>query len=207
MVRRAEAGVVLIEAFMYRLHPSWVACASSWRRPDRAAERRPQLVRLLQRRPGQHPQHRRVRWRRAVRHRLLLRSTSRGCCSVASRSRAGVARARPGPGVDTLTSGILAFDTGIASFTVSTRTETDQRVHIYGTTWPDLARNPVQHPARPADRGLVTAGGDPPVAPATEVLTSRPPISTPPKLRNSPPPCSTAGPSSSRPPTPSRTCA
>ena len=30
----------------------------------------------------------------------------------------------------------------------------DQRVHIYGTTGPDLDRHPVQHPARPPDPDL-----------------------------------------------------
>ena len=40
--------------------------------PDRAAAGRGQLVLLLQRRSGQHPQRARVRRRRAVRHRLLL---------------------------------------------------------------------------------------------------------------------------------------
>ena len=39
-----------------------------------------------------------------------------------------------GRGVDVLTSGILEFEDGIATFTCSTRTETDQRVHIYGTS-------------------------------------------------------------------------
>ena len=37
----------------------------------------------------------------------------------------------------------------------------------------DHGPHPVQHPARPPDRVLLTAGGDPPVAPATEVLTLR----------------------------------
>ena len=42
-------------------------------RPDRAAARRPELVLVLQRRPGEHPEPARGRRRRAVRHRLLLR--------------------------------------------------------------------------------------------------------------------------------------
>ena len=91
-----------------------------------------------------------------------------------------------------LTSAILDFDGGVATFTCSTRVETDQRVHVYGTDGPGLDRHPVQHPARSADaRSAFTAGGDPPVAPATETLTfatadpytveaerSRPPSST-----------------------------
>ena len=70
----AAEGVRLMEAFMYRLHPSWVAVRELVDvRPDRPADGRPELVLVLQRRPGQHPQHPRRRRRRAVRHRLLQR--------------------------------------------------------------------------------------------------------------------------------------
>ena len=36
-------------------------------------------------------------------------------------------------GVDVLTSAVLEFGRGVAAFTVTTRAETDQRVHVYGT--------------------------------------------------------------------------
>jgi predicted dehydrogenase len=49
-----------------------------------------------------------------------------------SRVRGAVIR-DPQLGVDVVTSGILEFGPGMATFTCSTRTETDQRVHIYGT--------------------------------------------------------------------------
>ena len=75
MIAVCEAeGVRLMEAFMYRLHPSWVAV-----RELVAAGRIGRLTAvhswfsLLQRRPGQHPQHPGRRWRRALRHRLLQR--------------------------------------------------------------------------------------------------------------------------------------
>ena len=57
----------------------------------------------------------------------------------------------PETGVDVLTSAILEFAAGTATFTCSTRVEPDQRVHIYGTDRARLDRDPVQHPARPAD--------------------------------------------------------
>ena len=62
--------------------------------------------------------------------------------------------ATPATGVDVLTSAILEFPAGVATFTCSIRSETDQRVHIYGTRGPDLDRHPVQHPAGPADARL-----------------------------------------------------
>ncbi len=40
----------------------------------------------------------------------------------------------PVGGVDIVTTGILGFDQGVADFTCSTRAEDDQRVHIFGTT-------------------------------------------------------------------------
>jgi predicted dehydrogenase len=77
----------------------------------------------------------------------------------------------PQMGVDVLTSGILEFDTGIASFTCSTRTETDQRVHIYGTTGRISIGIPFNNPPDRPTPIFVTAGGTPPVAPDTETIT------------------------------------
>ena len=56
----------------------------------------------------------------------------------------------PALGVDVTTSGTMAFEGGLASFTCSTRVEADQRVHIYGTEGRISDRHPVQHPARAA---------------------------------------------------------
>jgi predicted dehydrogenase len=80
-------------------------------------------------------------------------------------------RRDPTDGTDVLTSAILEFESGVASFMCSTRTETDQRVHVYG----DAGRISVSIPFNiPSDRPTtisLTAGGDPPVAPTTEVMT------------------------------------
>jgi predicted dehydrogenase len=73
-------------------------------------------------------------------------------------------------GVDVLTSAILEFDDGIATFTCSTRTETDQRVHVYGSDGLVSIGIPFNIPPDLPTKVYVTAGGDPPVAPATEVL-------------------------------------
>jgi predicted dehydrogenase len=77
--------------------------------------------------------------------------------------------------VDVLTSAILAFaGGGVATFTSAIRTEDDQRVDVYGTA--GRIRIPIPFnipPDRPTEVHVV-AGGDPPVAPATEVLTFAP---------------------------------
>ena len=77
----------------------------------------------------------------------------------------------PVSGVDILTSAILDFPTGVATFTCSTRTETDQRVHIYGTRGRISIEIPFNIPPDRPTRVFVTSGGEPPVAPATETLT------------------------------------
>jgi predicted dehydrogenase len=77
----------------------------------------------------------------------------------------------PESGVDVLTSGILEFDTGVATFMASTRTETDQRVHIYGSEGRISIGIPFNIPPDRETNIFVTSGGNPPVAPATETLT------------------------------------
>ncbi|MGH2477648.1 MAG: Gfo/Idh/MocA family protein, partial [Candidatus Limnocylindrales bacterium] len=76
----------------------------------------------------------------------------------------------PATGVDILTSAILDFEGGSATFTCGTRLETDQRVDIYGTTGRISIGIPFNIPPEVPTRVYVTAGGEPPVAPATEVI-------------------------------------
>ena len=80
----------------------------------------------------------------------------------------------PVMGIDVLTSAILDFDDGLANFTCSTRAEPDQRVHIYGTEGRISLEIPFNIPWDRPTRVFVTAGGDPPVRPETEVLTFDP---------------------------------
>ena len=113
------AGVLLMEAFMYRLHPSWVAVRELVRvRPDRPAARRPELVLVLQRRPAEHPQRPGVRRRGAVRHRLLQREPLADAVRRRADAGPGASIERdPATGVDVLTSAILDFAEGTATFT------------------------------------------------------------------------------------------
>jgi predicted dehydrogenase len=82
----------------------------------------------------------------------------------------GSLRRDPSTGVDVLTSGLLDFEGGIATFTCSTRSESDQRVDIYGTTGRISIQIPFNIPPDRPTRLFLTAGGDPPVAPHTEVI-------------------------------------
>ena len=131
-----RAGVRLMEAFMYRLHPSWVAVrelvdVGPHRPPDRGAE----LVQLLQRRPaptsGTSSRSAAARCTTSA----ATASTCRGCCSAPSRGGSRADRARPGrPAPTSSRAGSSRSGAGIASFTCSTRAEDDQRVDIYGTS-------------------------------------------------------------------------
>jgi predicted dehydrogenase len=76
----------------------------------------------------------------------------------------------PVSGVDVVTAATLGFPGGLASFTCSTRVEPDQRVHVYGTLGRISIEIPFNIPPDRPTRVFVTAGGDPPVAPATETL-------------------------------------
>ena len=64
----------------------------------------------------------------------------------------GVIVRDPATGTDVVTSGILGFGDGVASFTCSTRAEDDQRVHVYGTPGGSRSRSRSTSPriARPA---------------------------------------------------------
>jgi predicted dehydrogenase len=169
------AGVVLTEAFMYRLHPSWRAVR------DLVASQRIGELRSVQSwfsyfndNPAD------------IRNVLAFGGGALydiGCYSV-NLSRmlfesepvavhASVVR-DPDLGIDVLTSGILEFERGIATFTCSTRVEPDQRVHVFGTRGRISVDIPFNIPPDRPVNVYVTAGGDPPVSPNTETLTFGP---------------------------------
>ena len=171
----AAAGVVLLEAFMYRLHPSWMAVR------ELVAGGRIGRLTAIQSWFGYYND-----------DPADIRNIAEfgggalydiGCYSInVSRLLFGgeprVVEARierdPTSGVDILTSAILHFDGGIASFTCSTRSETDQRVHIYGTQGRISLGIPFNIPPHLPTDVHVTAGGNPPLAPHTDVLTFPP---------------------------------
>ena len=78
-------------------------------------------------------------------------------------------------GIDTLTSAVLGFPRGgQSSFTCSTRAEDFQRVHIVGTGGRVEIEIPFNIPPGVDTRISVTAGGEPPLAPATETIVFPP---------------------------------
>ena len=168
----SASGVLLMEAFMYRLHPSWVAVR------ELVASGRIGRLRAVDTwfsycndDPGN------IRNIREAGGGALY---DIGCYGVnvsrmlfggePDRVHANLVR-DPASGVDVLASGILGFGDGVATFTVSTRTEPDQRVDIYGERGRIRVEIPFNVPPGSPARVFVTQGGDPPVAPATETLT------------------------------------
>jgi predicted dehydrogenase len=173
MVEVCEAeGVRLMEAFMYRLHPSWVAV-----RDLVASGRIGRLVAVQSWFSYYNDDVANIRNIREYGGGALF---DIGCYSVnlsrmlfggePTRVEASVLR-DPGSGVDVLTSALLEFGDGVATFTCSTRAEDDQRVDIYGTKGRISVGIPFNIPPDRPTRVYVSAGGDPPVDPATEVIT------------------------------------
>ncbi len=167
-----SAGVILMEAFMYRLHPTWVAV-----RELVASGRIGRLVAVqswfsyFNDDPGN------IRNIREAGGGALY---DIGCYSV-NLSRTlfsgeptrvvGSLRRDPLGGTDTLVSALLEFGDGVATFTASTRAEDDQRVHIYGTEGRISIGIPFNIPPDRPTQVYLTAGGNPPTDPDTELLT------------------------------------
>jgi predicted dehydrogenase len=75
-------------------------------------------------------------------------------------------RRDPSFGTDVLTSAVLDFEGGRqATFTCATQLEPDQRVHLLGTTGRLEVEIPFNIPPDLPTRVVLAAGGDPPVAP------------------------------------------
>jgi predicted dehydrogenase len=169
-----RAGVVLMEAFMYRHHPSWVALRDlvtngrigrlmavqtwfSFYNDD------PTNIRNIPEAGGG----------ALFDIGCYAVNLSRMLFDAEPATVLGSLR-RDETGTDVLTSAILGFPDGDATFTCSTRAEGDQRVHVHGSTgriWIDIPFN--IPPDRPTAIHLAS-GGDPPVAPNVETFTFPP---------------------------------
>lgn len=176
MIQACEAnGVRLMEAFMYRLHPSWVAV-----RDLVASGRIGRLVAVQSWFSYYNDDPANIRNIRSAGGGALY---DIGCYNVnlsrmlfgsePGRVEASIVR-DPTSGVDILTSGLMEFDAGIAAFTCSTRAEDDQWVHVYGTDGRISVEIPFNIPPDRPTHVYLTHGGEPPVNPATEVLTFEP---------------------------------
>ncbi|HET9724138.1 MAG TPA: Gfo/Idh/MocA family oxidoreductase [Actinomycetota bacterium] len=171
----ATEGVRLMEAFMYRLHPSWVAV-----RELVGSGRIGQLRAVQSWFSYFNDEPTDIRNIREVGGGALM---DIGCYPInvsrmlfgeePTRVEASITR-DPASGVDVITSALLEFGDRIATFTCTTRAEPDQRVHIYGTEGRVSVGIPFNIPPDRPTEVFFTAGGDPPVAPDTEVLTFDP---------------------------------
>jgi predicted dehydrogenase len=167
----AAEGVKVTEAFMYRLHPSWVAVREllgSGRIGELCAVQ--SWFSYFNDDPGN------IRNIREVGGGALY---DVGCYNVnlsrmlfeAEPVRVEASLKRdPSMGVDVLTSGILEFERGVATFTCSTRAENDQRVHVFGTEGRISVGIPFNIPPDLPTQVFLTSGGDPPVNPHTQVM-------------------------------------
>ena len=86
----------------------------------------------------------------------------------------GSVRFDPTFGTDVLSSAVLDFGGRHATFTCSTQLEDDQRVHLIGSEGRLLVEIPFNIPPDRPTRIIRAAGGDPPVAPGLDVITIPP---------------------------------
>jgi predicted dehydrogenase len=168
----ASAGVVLMEAFMYRLHPSWEGVRELVR-SGRIGELRavqswfsyfnddPVNIRNIAEAGGGALYD--IGCYTVNLSRMLFEAEP-------SRIQASMTFDET-MGVDVLTSAVLEFGRGVAGFTVTTRAEADQRVHVYGTEGRISVGIPFNIPPDRPTEVFLTSGGDPPVAPDTETIT------------------------------------
>ncbi len=166
------AGVVLMEGFMYRFHPLWqrvhaLVCRGTigelWGVQARFAYRNidPLDIRNVAAFGGG----------------ALLDigcypiNVSRWLFDSEPTAVHGVVRRDPRFGTDVLTSAVLDFGGRHATFSCSTQLEPDQRVDLFGTQGRITVEIPFNIPPDRPTRILVAAGGDPPVAPALDVIS------------------------------------
>ncbi|MGI9597054.1 MAG: Gfo/Idh/MocA family protein, partial [Acidimicrobiales bacterium] len=129
-----ETGVEVMEGFMYQFHPQWEAV---FRLVAEGRIGRPVAVQTWFSYFGDDPNN--IRNIAATGGGALM---DIGCYAIHSARRLfghephrvrGTMEIHPGFGVDVTTSAVLDFPDGQATFTVSTQSDTDQRVHIIGT--------------------------------------------------------------------------
>ncbi len=171
MVEACEKeGVLLMEAFMYRIHPMWqkvVALIDAGAIGDLMSVQTvfsyfnddPSNIRNIPEVGGGALYD--IGCYAVNTARMLLRSEPTDVKASIRRDDA--------LGTDIVTSALLDFDGRHATFTCSTQMEPDQRVVVYGTTGRIVVEIPFNIPPDRPTRVLEISGGEPPVDPGTEV--------------------------------------
>ena len=172
----AEAGVKLQEAFMYRHHPTWVEAIRLVRS---GAIGDVQAVHSFFSYFNDDPGNIRNRVENGGGAIMDIGSYNINLSRLVFDSEPSVidsvVRRDAEMGIDTLTSAVLGFPGGgQSSFTCTTRGEDFQRVHIVGTGGRIEIDIPFNIPPGVDTRISVTAGGEPPLAAATETVVFPP---------------------------------
>lgn len=166
-----HAGVHLMEAFMYRLHPQWVE-ARELVAAGRIGELRaidavfayhnvdPANIRNVAEYGGGALMD--IGCYPINVARMMFGAEPTGVHAVMRRD--------PDFGTDMLTSALLDFDGRQASFICSTQLEPAQRVDLYGSEGRLRVEIPFNIPPDRPTRLIYNAGGNPPVAPGTEII-------------------------------------
>ena len=172
MVTACErAGVLLMEAFMYRLHPLWQAAR------DAVTDGSIGELRAVQAVFSYHnvdPAD--IRNQRSTGGGALYDigcyaiDVARWLFGTEPISVAAAIRRDRRFGTDVVTSGLLDFGRGHATFTCATQLEPNQRVEIIGTAGRLVVEIPFNIPPDRPTRLLCIAGGEPPVAPGIETV-------------------------------------
>ena len=168
----SNAGVKIQEAFMYRHHPTWVEAV---RLLGSGAIGELQAVQSWFSYFNDDPSNIRNRAEQGGGAIMDIGcyciNLSRMLFATEPTKVEAAVRRDPTMGIDIVSSAVLEFPGGgQATFTCSTRAEDYQRVHIVGTDGRIDIEIPFNIPPDRETRILVTRGGDPPVAPATESL-------------------------------------
>lgn len=167
----ADAGVLLMEAFMYRLHPMWrrvrslvddgaigdllaVQAIFTYRNLD------PADIRNVEAYGGG----------AVMDIGCYPINVARWMFGAEPDDVVAAVRRDPDFGTDVMTSVVLDFAGRHASFTCSTQIEDDQRVELVGAAGRLVVEIPFNIPPDRPTRVLLVAGGDPPVAPTVEVI-------------------------------------
>ncbi len=170
-----SAGVVLMEAFMYRLHPMWVTVCELV-----TSGRIGQLLAVQAFFSYTNTDPANIRNIAELGGGALM---DIGCYPInVARMMFGseptdvqsAIRRDPRFGTDVLTSAVLDFAGRQATFTCSTQLQDEQRVHLVGTEGRILVEIPFNIPTDRPTRVLISTGGDagavPPVAPGSEEI-------------------------------------
>lgn len=170
-----RGGVQLMEAFMYRHHPSWVAAqelVESGRIGRLTAVH--SWFSYFNDDPGNIRNIREFGGGALFDIGCYCVNLSRMVFASEPDRVAASVRRDPESGVDVLTSGLLEFGAGTATFACSTRAEDDQRVDIYGSHGRISIGIPFNIPPDRRTEVFLYAGGEPPVAPDVEVFSFEP---------------------------------